>query len=43
VLVFVDTSTTREGSKQQQFQQSRLVMDLTRKDGDWTVSKMDAF
>jgi len=43
VLVFVDTSTTREGSQQQQFQQSRLVMDLTRKDGDWTVSKMDAF
>jgi Mce-associated membrane protein len=43
VLVFVDTSTTREGSKQQQFQQSRLVMDLTRKDGDCTVSNMDAF
>ncbi|HEX2894504.1 MAG TPA: hypothetical protein VHO29_10925 [Marmoricola sp.] len=43
VLVFVDTSTTREGSKEQQVQQSRLVMDLTRKDGDWSVSKMDTF
>jgi Mce-associated membrane protein len=43
VLVFVDTATTREGSKDQQLQQSRLVMDLIRKDGDWTVSKMDAF
>jgi Mce-associated membrane protein len=43
VLVFVDTVTTREGSKEQQLQQSRLVMDLTRKDGDWTVTKMDAF
>jgi hypothetical protein len=43
VLVFVDTSTTREGSKSQQLQQSRVVMTLTRKDGDWSVSKMDAF
>lgn len=43
VLVFVDTVTTRDGSKGQQLQQSRLVMDLTRKDGDWSVSKMDAF
>ena len=43
VLVFVDTVTTREGSKDQQLQQSRLVMDLTRKDGDWTVTRMDAF
>jgi len=43
LLVFVDTTTTREGSQSQQLQQSRLVMELTRKDGDWTVSKMDAF
>jgi Mce-associated membrane protein len=43
VLVFVDTVTTRDGAKGQQLQQSRLVMDLIRKDGDWTVSKMDAF
>ena len=43
VLVFVDTVTTREGSQDQQLQQSRLVMDLTRQDGDWTVTRMDAF
>lgn len=43
VLVFVDTVTTRDGAKGEQLQQSRLVMDLTRKDGDWTVSTMDAF
>jgi Mce-associated membrane protein len=41
VLVFVNTYTTREGSKEQQLQQSRLVMDLTRTDGDWVVSDMD--
>jgi hypothetical protein len=41
VLVFVNSFTTREGSKKQQVQQSRLVMDLTRKDGDWIVSDMD--
>jgi len=41
ILVFVNTVTTREGSKEQQIDQSRLVLDLTRKDGDWTVSKMD--
>jgi Mce-associated membrane protein len=43
LLVFVDTVTTREGSKSQQIQQSRLVMDLKRQDGDWSVTKMDAF
>ena len=41
VLVFVNSFTTTEGSKKQQVQQSRLVMDLTRTDGDWTVSRMD--
>jgi Mce-associated membrane protein len=41
ILVFVNTVTTREGSKDQQVDQSRLVLDLTRKDGDWTVSNMD--
>jgi hypothetical protein len=35
--------TTREGSKKQQLDQNRVVMDLTRKDGGWIVSKMDAF
>jgi Mce-associated membrane protein len=40
-LVFVNTITTREGAKNQQFNQSRLVLDLRRKDGDWTVFGMD--
>jgi hypothetical protein len=43
VLLFVNTVTTREGSKKQQLDQNRVVMDLTRKDGSWTVSAMDAF
>jgi Mce-associated membrane protein len=43
VLLFVNTVTTREGSKKQQLDQNRVVMDLTRKDGGWIVSKMDAF
>ena len=43
VLLFVNTITTREGSTKQQLDQNRVVMDLTRKDGDWIVSKMDAF
>ncbi len=43
VLLFVNTVTTQEGSKKQQLDQNRVVMDLTRKDGAWTVSSMDAF
>jgi Mce-associated membrane protein len=43
VLLFVNTVTTREGSKKQQLDQNRVLMDLTRKDGGWTVTKMDAF
>ena len=43
VLLFVNTVTTRDGSKKQQLDQNRVVMDLTRKDGGWTVSSMDAF
>jgi hypothetical protein len=43
VLLFVNTVTTREGSQKQQLDQNRVVMDLTRKDGGWTVSSMDAF
>ena len=43
VLLFVNTLTTREGSKKQQLDQNRVVMELVRKDGDWTVSRMDAF
>jgi hypothetical protein len=43
VLLFVNTVTTTEGSKKQQLDQNRVLMDLTRKDGEWIVSKMDAF
>jgi hypothetical protein len=43
VLLFVNTVTTREGSKKQQLDENRVLMELTRKDGDWIVSKMDAF
>jgi Mce-associated membrane protein len=43
VLLFVNTVTTREGSPKQQLDQNRVLMELTRKDGGWTVSKMDAF
>ena len=43
VLLFVNTVTTTEGSKKQQLDQNRVLMTLTRKDGGWTVSKMDAF
>ncbi|HEY0904392.1 MAG TPA: hypothetical protein VGE14_10935, partial [Marmoricola sp.] len=42
-LLFVNTATTREGAKNQQIDQNRVLMELTRKDGDWIVSKMDAF
>ena len=40
VLLFVNTVTTREGSRNQQLKQSRVVMELTRKDGDWAVTDM---
>jgi hypothetical protein len=40
VLLFLNTVTTREGSKNQQLQQSRIVLTMTRKDGDWTVTDM---
>jgi hypothetical protein len=41
LLLFVNTYTTSEGSKKQQIQQSRPVMDMTRKSGDWIVSNVD--
>jgi hypothetical protein len=43
VLLFVNTVTSTEGSKKQQLDQNRVLMTLTRKDGGWTVQKMDAF
>lgn len=43
VLLFVNTVTTADGSTKQQVDQNRVLMELRRKDGGWTVSKMDAF
>lgn len=43
VLLFVNQATTKEGSKSQQLNQNRVLMTMTRQDGDWSVSKMDAF
>lgn len=43
VLLFINAVTTADGSVKQQLNQNRVVMTMTRKDGDWVVSKMDAF
>ncbi|MGO4257266.1 hypothetical protein [Marmoricola sp. RAF53] len=43
VLLFVNAVTTADGSKQQQLNQNRVLMTMKRQDGDWVVSKMDAF
>jgi Mce-associated membrane protein len=42
-LVFVNQVTTAKGSSNQRLDQNRIVVTLTRQDGDWHVSKMDAF
>ena len=39
-LLFVNTVTTADGSTRQQLMQTRLLMKLERKDGDWTVSDL---
>jgi hypothetical protein len=43
VLLFVNAVTTAEGAKKQQLNQNRVLMTMTREDGDWVVSKLDAF
>lgn len=43
VLLFVNAVTTTEGSKQELLNQNRVQMTMTREDGEWVVSKMDAF
>ncbi|MBO9520572.1 MAG: hypothetical protein J7518_03460 [Nocardioidaceae bacterium] len=43
VLLFYDAVTTAEGSPQQQLNQNRVKMTMTRQDGDWIVSDMEAF
>lgn len=39
-LVFVNRVTTAKGSKNQQFNPDRVLVTLTRGDGDWRVSKL---
>lgn len=43
VLLFVNAVTTADGSQKQQLNQNRVLMTMTRQDGDWVVSKLDAF
>lgn len=43
MLLFVNTITTAEGSKNQQLNQNRVLMTMTRTDGDWVVSKLTPF
>jgi hypothetical protein len=42
-LVFVDQSTTAKGSTNQRLDQNRVLVTLTRHQGEWRVSKMSAF
>jgi Mce-associated membrane protein len=43
VLLFVNTITTAAGSEKQQLNQNRVLVTMTRKDGDWVVSKLTPF
>jgi hypothetical protein len=43
VLEFVNQSTTAKGVPRSQLNQNRVVVTLTRVDGRWLISKMDAF
>jgi Mce-associated membrane protein len=43
VLEFVNQSTTAKGVTQSQLNQNRVVVTLTRVDGRWLISKLDAF
>lgn len=42
-LVFVNQVTTAKGTKNQRLDQNRVLVTLTRGEGEWRVSKMDAF
>ena len=42
-MLFINTVTTREGSTKQQLNQNRVLVTMKRSNGDWVVSKMDAF
>jgi hypothetical protein len=43
LLLFVNGITTTEGSAKQQLNENRVLMTMTRKDGDWIVTTMKAF
>ena len=43
VLLFYDSVTTAEGPPKQQLNQNRVLMTMTRQDGDWIVSDLEAF
>jgi Mce-associated membrane protein len=43
LLLFVNTVTTKVGSQNQQLNQNRVLMEMTRQDGDWVVSKLTPF
>jgi Mce-associated membrane protein len=43
LLLFVNTVTTKVGSKNQQLNQNRVLMEMKRQDGDWVVSKLTPF
>lgn len=43
VLEFVNQSTTTKGVKRTQLDQNRVVVTLSRIDGRWLISKLDAF
>jgi Mce-associated membrane protein len=43
VLEFVNQSTTAKGVTQSKLNQNRVVVTLTRVDGRWLISKLDAF
>jgi hypothetical protein len=42
-LLFVNTVSTAEDSPKQHLDEKRVLMTMTRKDGEWIVSKIDAF
>ncbi len=42
-LVFVNQLTTAKGTENQRLDQNRVLVTLSRNDGEWRVSKMDAF
>lgn len=42
-LLFVNARTTSKDSPETQLNQNRVLMTMTRKDGDWIVSQIDAF